>query len=80
MTIALIIGTSNYCGCGPVSIQIKQEVWQCEAKSENSTGDVTFTGCKRDGSSQDKQDSTQPDSGPNLDIKVDPRKVSALLN
>lgn len=67
--------------CGPVSVQVKQEVWQCEARSENSSGDVTFTGCKRNGDNYDVLDANQPDSGP--EIKIEPSdldKIGALLN
>lgn len=67
--------------CGPVSVQIKQEVWQCEARSENSAGDVTFSGCKRDGESRDVQDAQQPASGPDIIIEPsDLDKIGALLN
>lgn len=70
--------------CGPTTIQIKNEqtteTWQCEAKSENSSGAVNFSGCKRDGQShdQDVQDSVQPDSGPAVEVKADPKLISLL--
>jgi len=71
---------AQHFACGPVSVQVKQEVWQCEAKHEGTNGTVNFEGCKRDGTSQDTLDAEQPDSGPEIDLKIDPDKVSALLN
>jgi len=54
--------------CGPTSVQIKQEVWQCEASTEGENGTTNFTGCKRDGASQDSQGSGQ-EGGPSVDVK-----------
>lgn len=84
VSIASAISVTSYCGCGPTTIQIKNEqtteTWQCEAKSENSSGAVNFSGCKRDGQSHDRdvQDSVQPDSGPAVDVKADPKLISLL--
>jgi len=63
-------------GCGPVSVQIKQEQWRCEARHDGANGSVTFEGCKRDGTGT--QTTNQPDSGP--DVSVEPPEVSALMN
>lgn len=56
-------------GCGPIAVQIKQEVWQCEVQNTGENGTVNFEGCRRDGSSQDVQDSDS-EGGP--DVKLLP--------
>lgn len=73
--VLLIIFASALVRCGPVTVQIRQEHWQCEVKQESSDGTVDFRGCRRDGT--DVQDSDQPDSGPEVTV---PKKISNLLN
>lgn len=66
--VAFIALEFAFAGCGPVTVQIRQEQWKCEARQESSDGTIDFRGCRRDGT--DVQESDQPDSGPEVTVPV----------